>query len=349
MALWLSRAAKGRSGIPAGIVSPANGLGHQVTSDVRLMLNNAQKRPELPQSSQDPSDSWIDQLVGSLRRALTGQTPATDPVDAASSAAAVTPVLNEVSLNRVRARLLQMHYDNKVGHLGGNLSAIDAMLVLHHEIMRPGDRFVLSKGHSAGAYYATLWSLGKLTDGDLKTFHKDGTRLAGHPPSRGIPEIEFATGSLGHGLSLAAGLAMAAKLKGQAHRIYCLTSDGEWQEGSTLEALVFAIHQKLNNLSIVVDHNGLQGFGSTADVASMDPLDQKLAGFGIDLRRCDGHELGSLRQALAVTSPSGPALTLLQTHKGHGIPDFSDRMESHYLPVTDAQFQAGMAAFKGAS
>ncbi len=257
--------------------------------------------------------------------------------------------LDKNFVSRVRTRLLEMHYNNRVGHLGGNLSAIDAMLVIHHELMQPGDRFVLSKGHSAGAYYVTLWSLGKLSDADLRTFHKDSTMLSGHPPSRGIPEIEFATGSLGHGLSLAAGLAMAAKLRGQTHRIYCLTSDGEWQEGSTLEALIFAVHHKLSNLSIAVDHNGLQGFGSTAGVASMDPLDQKLAGFGVDLRRCDGHDLDALRQTLAPAGDGCPVVAILATRKGNGVLNFENKMESHYLPLTETQFAEAVAALKGSS
>jgi transketolase len=255
--------------------------------------------------------------------------------------------LDEKFVTEARTRLLEMHYSNRIGHLGGNLSAIDAMLLIHHELMQPGDRFVLSKGHSAGAYYVTLWSQGKLSDSDLRTFHKDGTLLAGHPPSRGIPEIEFATGSLGHGLSLAAGLAMAAKLKGQTHRIWCLTSDGEWQEGSTLEALIFAAHHKLTNLSIIVDHNGLQGLGSTTEVASMNPLDQKLAGFGVDLRRCNGHDLDALRQTLAPAGESSPVVAILTTHKGHGVPDFEDKMESHYLPVTESQFTRAVSTFLG--
>jgi len=219
--------------------------------------------------------------------------------------------------------------------------------VIHHELMQPGDRFVLSKGHSAGAYYVTLWSLGKLSDADLRTFHKNGTMLSGHPPSRGIPEIEFATGSLGHGLSLAAGLAMAAKLKGQTHRIYCLTSDAEWQEGSTLEALIFAAHHKLTNLLIAVDHNGLQGFGSTAEVASMNPLEQKLAGFGVELRRCDGHDLDALRQTLAPAGEALPVVAILATRKGDGVPNFENKMESHYLPMTESQFTEAVAAVKG--
>ena len=101
---------------------------------------------------------------------------------------------------RARCRLLRMHYESRIGHLGGNLSAIDAMITLHHRVMGAQDKFILSKGHSAGALYVTLWSLGRLTDDDLGRFHQDDTLLSGHPPARGIPDIRFATGSLGHGL-----------------------------------------------------------------------------------------------------------------------------------------------------
>jgi transketolase len=241
-----------------------------------------------------------------------------------------------------KRRLVEMHYRSRIGHLGGNLSALDAMMVLHHELMRNDDRFILSKGHSAGAYYITLWSLGLITDLELTSFHQDDTRLSGHPPAQGIPQILFSTGSLGHGLSLAAGLALAARFKGERHRVFCLTSDGEWQEGSTLEALVFACHQNLSNLTILVDHNGLQGFGSTAEVASMDPLSLKLSGFDIDVRRCDGHDLQALRDTL--TPPSNrPVAVIMDTCKGHGVPDFEGRMESHYLPLTEPQYRAAMA------
>jgi transketolase len=243
---------------------------------------------------------------------------------------------------RAKRQLLEMHYRNRIGHLGGNLSALDAMLLLHHELMGQHDRFILSKGHSAGAYYITLWSLGLITETELTTFHQDGTRLSGHPPAQGIPQILFSTGSLGHGLSLAAGLALAARLKGETRRVFCLTSDGEWQEGSTLEALIFICHHNLSNLTILVDHNGLQGFGTTAEVASMDPLDAKLTGFEIDLRRCDGHDLQALRDTLTPMS-NRPVAVIMDTRKGHGVPDFEGRMESHYLPPTEPQYQAAMA------
>lgn len=166
-----------------------------------------------------------------------------------------------------------MHFEARVGHIGGNLSSLDAMLVVFHEFLSDLDSFVLSKGHSAGALYTALWSVGRLTDADLDSFHREGTLLAGHPPASGLPDIPFATGSLGHGLSLAAGTALAWKLQDKSGRVFCLTSDGEWQEGSTWEALIFASHHKLDNLTVLIDHNGLQGFGRSlrgrVDVATL--------------------------------------------------------------------------------
>ena len=215
--------------------------------------------------------------------------------------------LSREQLNEARRRLVQMHYRAKVGHLGGNLSALDATMLVHHRYMVDDAQFILSKGHSAGALYVALWSLGRLTDADLDTFHSDGTRLAGHPPSRGIEGVPFATGSLGHGLSLAAGTAMARKLRGHPGRVFCLTSDGEWQEGSTWEALIFAHHRRLANLTVLVDHNGLQGFGRTDEVASMSPLWHRLQGFDLNLQVVDGHDIDAIDAALS--APSIPPQT----------------------------------------
>lgn len=257
-------------------------------------------------------------------------------------------ILATDDLNRARSRLVEMHYRARAGHLGGNLSCIDGMMLVYHEFMRPQDRFILSKGHSAGALYVTLWSLGRLTDSDLDSFHKDDTLLGGHPPPKGIPDVLFATGSLGHGLSLAAGLAKAAKLQGKDRRVFALTSDGEWQEGSTLEAAIFAAHHQLDNLTILVDHNRLQGFGSTDVVASMNPLNERLAGFGIETRICDGHDLSSMRNALSA-GHKGPLLVMLNTVKGRGIPDLAGRMESHYLPLSQEQYAGALANLATAS
>jgi len=164
----------------------------------------------------------------------------------------------------VRRRLLQMHHESGVGHIGGNLSCLDALLCLHHAVLQKDDVFVLSKGHSVGALYATLWSTGRLGEDDLRSFHGEQTYLAAHPVAGWLPEIVFATGSLGHGLSLSAGLALSRRLQEQGGQVYCVCSDGEWQEGATWEGLIFAHHHKLDNLTVLVDVNGLQGFGTTA-------------------------------------------------------------------------------------
>jgi transketolase len=239
---------------------------------------------------------------------------------------------------KARARLLDMHFRSKVGHIGGNLSALDAMMVVFHEYLAKTDKFVLSKGHSAGALYITLWSLGILNEHDLEQFHKDGTLLAGHPPASGIEGISFATGSLGHGLSLSAGMALASKLKSDDKKVVCLTSDGEWQEGSTWEALIFSIHHQLNNLTILVDHNNLQGFGSTTDIASMAPLWEKLQGFKVDIQVVDGHNIDAIRNALHIESDQ-LKIIFLKTIKGRGVSFMENQMEWHYLPLTEPQYK----------
>lgn len=250
--------------------------------------------------------------------------------------------VTEEITRRARGRLLRMHYESGVGHIGGNLSVLDALLIVFNEHLRDQDHFILSKGHSAGALYVALWSIGRLSDKDLASFHQDGTLLAGHPPAKGIPEILFATGSLGHGLSLAAGTALALKLKGEHGRVVCATSDGEWQEGSTWEALIFACHHKLSNLTVLVDHNELQGFGSTADVASMSPLWERLQGFNADVQVIDGHDVDAIRTELGRPC-SGAKVICLRTVKGRGVSFLEHRMDSHYLPLSEAQFHAAMA------
>jgi transketolase len=237
-------------------------------------------------------------------------------------------------IKRAKLRLLQMHHSSGVGHIGGNLSSLDAMLLIFHEFLSADDRFILSKGHAAGSLYIALWSRGLIDDAELTSFHKDNTRLAGHPPASGLPLVDFATGSLGHGLSLAAGTALAMRIKNTAGRVFCITSDGEWQEGSTWEALIFAAHQRLSSLTVMVDQNGLQGFGGTADIASMAGMHDKLAGFDIDLAEVAGHDLAALRSAL-LSEHDRPLVLLMQTIKGKGVSFMENQMDWHYRPLTD--------------
>lgn len=249
-------------------------------------------------------------------------------------------ILKNQDLVRARLRLVRMHYESGVGHLGGNLSALDAMLVVFHEYLNEEDEFILSKGHSAGALYVSLWSCGYLTDADLETFHGENTLLAAHPPANRLPRVSFATGSLGHGLSLAAGTALAFRMKGVDQHVYCLTSDGEWQEGSTWEAMIFARHHRLDNLTILVDHNRLQGFGDTTSVASMAPLADRLSGFDFDIRNINGHDPAALREALRESA--SPRFIILDTVKGHGVSFMENQMPWHYLPLSEQQYQQAL-------
>jgi transketolase len=230
-----------------------------------------------------------------------------------------------------------MHYESGVGHIGGNLSCLDLMLVLYHQVLGPDDLFLLSKGHSAGALYVTLWTLGTLSDEDLRTFHQDCTILSGHPPVSGIDACPFATGSLGHGLSLAAGLSLAKRLRSKRGRVICLTSDAEWNEGSCWEALIFARHHHLANLTVLVDLNGLQGFGTTREVADLEPLASKFLAFGVPTQEIDGHDEMAIRDAID-TDRQELAVVVARTRKGCGVSFMEDRMEWHYLPLTETQY-----------
>lgn len=249
-------------------------------------------------------------------------------------------------LRRARLRLLRMHHEAGVGHIGGNLSALDAMLVLHHGVMSPDDTFVLSKGHAAGALYVTLWTTGELSDEALAGFHADDSTLSGHPAAGWTPGIPFATGSLGHGLPVSAGIALARRLEQRPGRVFCLCSDGEWQEGSNWEALIFARHQQLDRLVIAVDVNGLQGFGTTAEVGGIENLRERFEAFGIPTTECDGHDPEALASALGAAQP-GPRAVLLRTVKGRGVSFMEDRLEWHYLPLDDALYARAVAEVGG--
>ena len=241
-------------------------------------------------------------------------------------------------IREAKLALLDMHFAAEVGHIGGNMSCIDILMTLHHEVMGPDDLFVLSKGHSAGALYVTLASKGLIPAEELATFHKDGTRLPGHPaPHTFVP---FATGSLGHGLSLAAGMALAKKITGAPGRVYCVLSDGELQCGSTYEALQFAATQQLP-LTAIVDVNGLQGFGQTSHI--MDGYPEEVWHAVARAYTINGHD----PQAIITTCGRhwGGFLPIQAfTHKGHDIPGLTDTMESHYTPLTEAQYEAAREA-----
>jgi transketolase len=230
-----------------------------------------------------------------------------------------------------------MHFESGACHIGGNLSCLDILIVLWHKLISSNDKFILSKGHSAGALYIALWSIGILKDSDLVTFHQDDTLLAGHPLPNKIKNILFGTGSLGHGLSLSAGIALSKKIKPTKGQVFCLTSDGEWQEGSTWEALIFSCHHNLDNLTIIVDHNNLQGFGSTNDIASMSPLNKIINGFNLEVITIDGHSPEKILSALK-KKQNKCRMIILETKKGNGVSFMENKMEWHYLSLNKDQY-----------
>jgi transketolase len=241
-------------------------------------------------------------------------------------------------LKKAKLRLLKLHYESNTGHIGGNFSSIDALMTIYHHLMDKEDKFILSKGHSAGALYITLWSKKLIEEKDLNTFSKDNSVLPGHPSGSSIPGLLFSTGSLGHGPPLAAGLALAERFKKTKNKIYCLCSDGEWQEGACWEFLIFAVHHKLDNLTIYIDQNCLQGFGSTDKIVSYSDIESRLKAFDANVQSVDGHSPESILDASNNIKKNKLNIIILNTIKGKDI-SFEGLLESHYLPLSDKQYK----------
>ena len=194
---------------------------------------------------------------------------------------------SSIEYRSLYGRLLSLHKDARAPHIGGSISVLPVVYVLFSGVFDENkDKLVYSKGHTVTALYCMLGLRGFLSESELSEFYSDGTRLGGHPSKNLTPFCPFATGSLGHGPSLAAGLALGKKFKAEAGHIFCICGDGEWQEGACWEALTFCVHHKLNNITFVIDCNGWQGFGSVRDVAGydMEDLERRLAAFGVDVR-----------------------------------------------------------------
>ena len=249
----------------------------------------------------------------------------------------------------VKKRFLAMYKMAHAGHIGSSLSCAEILVFLKYAWMRDEDTFVLSKGHAVAALYALLAEANAIDPHELETFYKDGTRFPALPPVNTLAEIPFATGSLGHGLSLCAGMALGAILNRRQRRFFCLTSDGELDEGSTWEAALFIAHRKLTNVVWLIDRNRIQAIGGTEEVLALEPLDAKLDAFGFHVIAADGHDFASLlsvrdqcTQALADANPARPLAIICNTIKGHGIRHMQDTVASHYLPMDDAQYSQAL-------
>jgi transketolase len=253
-----------------------------------------------------------------------------------------------VTGGRIRRIVIEQSYRAHVGHIGSCLSVADILATVYGDLLQATlgasdrDRFVLSKGHAALALYAALRLRDWLTEADLGTFCADGTLLGVHPQHQ-LAGVDFATGSLGMGLSFAAGAALAARLQRSQRRCYALLSDAECNAGSLWETVMFAAHHRLDNLTAFVDVNGQQALGYTADVLSTAPLVDRFASFDWDARVVDGHDRAAMCVAAGAPRDGRPRVLLCATVFGKGVSFMQGRIEWHYLPLSDEQYRLALA------
>jgi transketolase len=261
----------------------------------------------------------------------------------------VNPGGQQALATAIRRTVLDRSRAANVGHIGSSLSIADILAVLYSGVIRRGealedrDRFILSKGHAALALYSALHLTGAISTGELEAFCTDGAAVGAHPDHT-VRGIDFSTGSLGHGLSIGAGAALAARMDGSQRRVFALLSDAECNEGSVWEAALFAAHHRLGNLIAVVDVNGQQAFGYTRDVLGLEPLAAKWESFGWDVREVDGHDVGALTEELTEPSVDGrPRVVLARTTFGKGVSFMESAIEWHYWPMSAEQYERAVA------
>ncbi len=258
---------------------------------------------------------------------------------------------------KLRMGILEGVYSAKAGHPGGSLSATELFTYLYFEELRidpknpqwaDRDRFVLSKGHTAPGLYAALAHRGFFPVEDLPQLRHLGSYLQGHPNMNTVPGIDMSTGSLGQGISVAAGMALAAKNMGKDYRVYTLLGDGEIQEGQVWEACMLSAHYALDNLCVIIDNNGLQIDGNIADVMSPYPIVDKLLAFGFDVQAIDGHNFDQIEKAMkhARSIKGRPSAIVLETTKGKGVSYMEGNAGWHGKAPNEAEYQQAMAELK---
>ncbi|MBM6927311.1 transketolase [Pseudoflavonifractor phocaeensis] len=263
----------------------------------------------------------------------------------------------KIAACKVRMGVIEGTHSAKAGHPGGSLSAADLFTYLYFREMNidPADpkaenrdRFVLSKGHTAPGLYATLANRGFFPVSDLLTLRQIGSHLQGHPNMNMTPGVDMSTGSLGQGVSAAAGMALAAKHKGMGCRVYALLGDGEIQEGQVWEAFMLAHHYKLDNLCVIIDNNGLQIDGRIDDVMSPYPIPDKLKAFGFEVAEIDGHDFDQMEEAFARarSTKDVPFAIVMKTTKGKGVSYMENQAGWHGKAPNDEEYEIAMNELK---
>ena len=246
---------------------------------------------------------------------------------------------------KLRKKILELHYAANAGHIGCSLSCIDILIATLIGKKTEKDIFLLSKGHAASALYASLNYLGEISDEELKTYYKNGTGLPAHPAALKFKGIPFATGSLGHGFPLGAGISLGSKLSEEAGFTYVVMSDGETNEGTTWEAANFAVKHQLDNIILIIDNNGLQGFGELNEVLGNTTDVAKWQALGFETCTVDGHNVEAIQDAIDSFKKSGnnkPKVLIAQTVKGKGVSYMENKLEWHYHPMTEQLYQQAL-------
>lgn len=240
---------------------------------------------------------------------------------------------------KIRRNAVEMTHLSGASHIASVLSAADIIGVLYADVMNTfpddpkndkRDRFILSKGHAGAGVYAALAEKGFFPVENLKKYYSNGSNLSGHISHKGVPGIEFSTGSLGHGICVAAGMAFAAKHDGKKHRVFVVAGDGECEEGSVWEMALFARHYELNNLVVIIDHNNLQSLDTCENTLGLVKLGEKWKAFGWNVTEVDGHDHDELKKALENKEPDGPTCIIARTIKGKGVSFMENQVLWHY-------------------
>jgi len=264
----------------------------------------------------------------------------------------------EKIVTRVRKNIIRMAFEAQSAHLGGALSCVELLVALYFKIMKINpklpywedrDRLFFSKAHDAKALYAVLAERGYFKKKILSGYEKNGGKLPGHSTRNCVPGIEISAGSLGHGLPMAVGSAFVGKLDKKKYKVFVVISDGECDEGSTWEAILFAGHHKLSNLIVIVDYNKLQGFGYTKDVLDLEPFAAKWESFNWYAKSINGNSFPEIMEALKITPfvKNKPSVIIANTIKGlGGVKTHVNKISSQYKPPTYIEFKKLMEAMK---
>ena len=250
---------------------------------------------------------------------------------------------------KLRLKILEMHHNVRAGHIGCSLSCIDLLISILIFNKSEFDTFILSKGHAATALYSCLNYLGEISDNEMKSFYKEGTRLPAHPVPGKFKGIPFATGSLGHGFPVGAGIAKANNMRNENFWVYVLVSDGETNEGTTWEAAHFAKKHKLDKLIILVDKNRIQGFDSSKKVLGDTTTEKLWLSLGFDAATVDGHNILAINKQLKDFKNclnSNPKVIIANTIKGKGVSFMENQLDWHYWSMNDEQYNIAINELK---